>query len=341
MLKFGGDTVDLSVSQLLTRFENNYKIIVKEYKRSSSQLISIFTALIYTLSSNDYNKESMDDMHKLIKEKTGILSHYRGYDKFFISALLLTKFDNPKENFLKLIKYEDELKEGGFLRGTYAGLAAYILLSLSNGENIHTSIAKAKLIYDRMREKHFWLTGQDDYPLAVLLSLSEDNVDTITCKVENLFEMLHNAGFSKNNSLQFLSHILSFGSDSDEIKVQKCRDIFNYFKNKKIRIDNTNYGTVGLMALMYNNEYEMLDEVIEVIGCLKQLKEFRWTGKEILLLIASSIVTAKNITNYKEHEELLKANLGLTIEAIMAAQTAAMIASMSAVCAATAASASS
>lgn len=333
--------MDLSVNQLLTKFENTYKIIAKEYKWSSSQLINIFTALIYTLSSVDFSKELMDDMHKLIKEKTGVFSHYRSYDKFFITALLHTKFNNPEESFLKLIRYEDMLKEGGFSRGTYSGLAAYMLLTLSKDENIHISIKKAKLIYDTMRENHFWLTGQDDYPLVVLLSLSEDNVDTITDRVENLFEMLYNAGFSKNNSLQFLSHILSFGSDSNEIKVQKCQSIVNYFKNKKIRINNTHYGTVGLLALMFNNEFELLDEVIEVIDYLKQLKEFKWTGKEILFLIASSIITAKNIDKYKEQEELLKTNLGLTIQAIISAQTAAMVASISAVSAAAAASSSS
>lgn len=333
--------MDSSVNQLLDKFENNYKMIGKEYKWSSSQLINTFSALIYTLSGDDFNKEEMESMHSLIKETTGIFSHYRGYDKFFISALLLTKYDNPDESFLKLLKYEDKLKEGGFSRGTYSGLAAYTLLTLSKDENVNTYIRKAKLIYDRMREKHFWLTGQDDYPLAILLSLSEDNVDAITNRVENLFNMLHNAGFSKTNSLQFLSHILSFGSDSDEIKVQKCQDILDYFKNKKIRINNTNYGTIGLMALMFDKEYELLDEIIEVIDYLKQLKEFKWIGKEILLLIASSIVTAKNIDKYKEHEELLKTNLGLTIQAIIAAQTAAMVASISAISAATAASASS
>jgi hypothetical protein len=61
----------------------------------------------------------------------------------------------------------------------------------------------------------------------------------------------------------------------------------------------------------------------------------------MLLLIAASLITAKNIDNYKEHEELLKANLGITIQGIIAAQTAAMIASVSAITAAAAASASS
>jgi hypothetical protein len=226
-------------------------MLAKEYKWSSSQLISIFTSLIYSLSSVEFSKEVMDNMHKLAKEKTGIFSHYRSYDKFFISALLHTKFENPEESFLTLIKYEDELHVGGFSRGTYAGLAAYVLLTSNRDENIQIDIKKSKLIYDKMREKHFWLTGQDDYPLAVLLSFSDDNVDITTSKVEILYEMLHNAGFLKNNALQFLSHILSFGSDSNEVKVQKCQSIVNYFKNKKIRINPTHYGTIGLLALIF------------------------------------------------------------------------------------------
>lgn len=333
--------MDSSASKLLTKFENTYNIMAKEYKWSSSQLINIFTSLIYTLSNVEFDREVMDGMHRLMKESTSLLSHYRSYDKFFMSALLHTKFDNPEESFLKLIKYEDELKAEGFSRGTYSGLAGYILLTSTEGEDGLATIRKAKQVYDKMREKHFWLTGQDDYPLAVLLAVSDDSIDSITAKVEGLFEALHRAGFSKANSLQFLSHILSFGNDPEDVKVEKCQSIVNYFKNKKIRINSTHYGTVGLMALMFNNEYELLDEIVEAIEYLKQRKEFKWTGKEILMLIASSIITAKNIDKYKEHEELLKANLGLTIQGIIAAQTAAMVASISAGSAAAAAASSS
>lgn len=333
--------MDLSVNQQLTKFENIYKTMAKEYRWSSTQLINIFTALIYTLSNVEFDKEVMDKMHGLIKESTGIFSHYRSYDKFFMSALLHTKFDNPEESFIKLLKYEDDLKEAGFSRGTYAGLAGYILLTSCKNDDIGQTIRKARLIYDKMRERHFWLTGQDDYPLAVLLSSSEDNADTIADRVEALFVMLHNSGFSKTNNLQFLSHISSFGNDSNEIKVQKCHNVVNYFKTKKIRINSTHYGTMGLMALMFNNDYKLLDEILEVIEYLKEKREFKWIGREILLLIASSIVTSKNIEKFKEHEELLKTNLGLTVQAIIAAQTAAMIASISAVTAATAASSSS
>lgn len=326
------------LNQVFTKFQNIYKIMMKEYKWSSSQLINIFTSLIYALSDVEFDKGIMDDMQRLIKERTGVFSHYRSYDKFFISALLHTKFENPKESFLKLVNYEEELKVVGFTRGTYAGLAAYVLLSSGKDENIQMYIKKSKIIYDMMREKHFWLTGQDDYPLAVLLSFSDDNVDTIVNRVESLFIMLHNVGFYKTNSLQFLSHILSFGSDSNEVKIQKCQSIVNYFKNHKIRINTTHYGTIGLLSLIFNNDNELLGEIIEIIDCLKQTKEFRWVGKEVLLLIATSLVTAKNIDNYMEHEDLVKANLGITIQGIIAAQTAAMIASVSAISAATAAS---
>lgn len=329
------------VNQQLVKFENVYKTLAKEYRWSSSQLINVFTALIYALSDRHFDRLLMDKMHGLMRENTGVFSHYRSYDKFFMSALLHTKFDNPEESFLKLLKYEDELKEEGFSRSTYSGLASYILLTTVNSDAVPQTIRKAKQIYGRMRDKHFWLTGQDDYPLAVLLAASDDYIESIEEKVESLFEHLHKSGFSKTNSLQFLSHILSFGNDSIEVRVQKCQDVVNYFKTKKIRINSTHYGTVGLMALMFNEQYELLDEIIEVIDYLKNIKEFKWTGREILLLIASSIVTASSIEKYKEHEELLKTNLGITFQAIIAAQTAAMVASISAVTAATAASSSS
>lgn len=329
------------VNQQLAKFENIYKTLAREYRWSSSQLINIFTALIYTLSDKDFDRLLMDKMHGLMKENTGVFSHYRSYDKFFMSALLHTKFDNPEESFLRLLKYEDALKEEGFSRGTYSGLAAYILLTSVDSDAVPKTISKAKQIYGRMRERHFWLTGQDDYPLAVLLAASEEQAESIENKVEGLFQRLHSSGFSKTNSLQFLSHILSLGNDSMEASVQRCQSVVNFFKTKKIKINSTHYGTVGLIALMFNEQYELLEEIIKVIDYLKSTREFKWTGRDMLLLIASTIVTASSIENYKEHEELLKTSLGLTIQAVIAAQTAAMVASISAVTAAAAASSSS
>lgn len=333
--------MDDAVRMKMDKFENIYSILSKEYKWSSSQMINIFTSLIYTSSNVDFNKTKMDDILKFIKENTGTFSHHRGHDRFFISALLNTNFEAPMEAFKKLSMLEEQLKEGGFSRGTYSGFSAYLLLTSSQEGTTQFNIRKAKLIYDRIREKHFWLTGQDDYPLSVLLSFSEEDVDTIVNRIETLFDMLHRSGFSKSNSLQFLSHILSFGEGPVELKVQKCHSIVDYFKEKKIRINSTHYGTIGLIALIYDNKNEILDDIMEIIEHLKGQKNFKWTGRDVLLLIASALVMNKHVENYKEHSELLKTTLGISVQAIIAAQTAAMVASITAVSAAASAASSS
>jgi hypothetical protein len=327
--------------QKLKKFEDIYGVLSKEYKWSSTQLINSFTSLIYTISDADFNLSQFDEMQRYIKENTGIFSHYRGYDKFFTPALLATKFEAPKEMFLKLVDTEEKLHHEGFTKGTYAGLAAYALLTSCPHEDIDRIVKKTKVIYDKMKEKHFWLTGQDDYPLAVLLSLSEEDTLSLMDRIENLYHALNANGFAKSNNLQLLSHILSFSSDDVDTKVRKCVEIVNYFKEKKIKTYTNSYATIGLIALMFNECDDMLFEIFETYEYVKGLKGFKWLEKDILLLIASGIVTNKNIDSYKQNASLVETSFGISVQAIIAAQTAAVIAATSSAAAAAAASSSS
>jgi hypothetical protein len=96
-----------------------------------------------------------------------------------------------------------------------------------------------------------------------------------------------------------------------------------------------------LIALIYSSNNEILGEIIEITEHLKNQKGFKWTGKSILLIIASTLVMNRHIENYREHSELLNATLGISVQAIIAAQTAAMVASITAASAAASAASSS
>lgn len=329
------------IKQTLDNFDNIFNTLSKDFKWSSNQLINIFTALIYSINNCDYDKSIMLEMHSIIKDTTGTFSHYRGYDKFIIPAKLITKYDDPKDKLLKMFKYEDMLKEYGFSHSTYSALATYILLTTVANGGDELRIRKAKAVYDAMRQSHFWITGQDDYPLAFLLSASEDSAGSIVNEVDKLYDQLHLAGFTKGNTLQFLSHILSFSSKQKDEKVKECRYILDYFKNKKLKLYSSDYGILGLLALIYNNNNTLLDEIIEVYEYTKTLKGIKWSGKNVQVLIAASIITSKYIESFKDNSDLIETSLGISIQAIIAAQTAAMVASMTAVSAAAAASASS
>lgn len=159
--------------------------------------------------------------------------------------------------------------------------------------------------------------------------------------IESLYSALNMNGFTKSNNLQLLSHILSLSNDDTDTKVKKCTEIVDYLKGRKIKVYPDSYATIGIVSLMYSESANILSEIIETYEYVKSIKGFKWLGKDILLLIASAIITNKNIDSYKQNVSLVETSFGISLQAIIAAQTAAVIAATSSAAAAAAASSSS
>lgn len=312
-------------------------IIKREFKWSSDVYTRSFAALVYGMSDKEFDLDELKGLQQFMKNNTGVFSHYRSHEKFTIPALLITKLENPRVGFEYVLSYENRLKNAGFTKGPMLAIASYALLLTCNEEMVDIRINKAREIYKRMREKHYWLTGHDDYPLSVLISASEKDSHSIMEEIENYYSMLNKEGLSKSNGLQQLSHILTFSSERAENKVKKCMDVFRFFKDNKIGFYSRDYGVLGLIALAGGND-EMLWEVSEVYSYLLDESTFKWVTKEIKLLMACSLVCDKYIKNIKENNGILEASIGISIEALIAAQNAAIIATITSTSAAAASS---
>jgi len=316
-----------------------YDVIRTEFRWSSSMITSCFTALIYTLNNKEFDTPKFKELQNYIKENTKVFSHYRSYEIFSIASLLITKFENPEESFKNLLLYEDKLAAEGFSKGAHLAISAFTLMLTCSPLEINERIHKAREIYKKMKEKHFWLTGRDDYPLAALISSYDKDSDAIIDQIESCFNALHEEGFSKSNGLQQLSHILTFSTLPPEDKAKRCAAIRNYFKEHKIHVYSQDYGLMGLIALTGDVGEKMLEEIVEVYKYIKATRGYKWLGAQVNFLISCSIVCDSYIEDVKQSKGLIETSIGISIEAIIAAQTAAMIACIAAA-SATASSAS-
>lgn len=313
-----------------------YKRVNKDYKWKNSSNMNNLIALSYIMKGKEYSREDVDRVNDYIKKNTGPFSCYRQKSILF-SALLYLNYPDPEAKFDILLDYEQKLKEGGFRSYTYRPVTAYTLLLTSKASEIDQKIAKAYEVFIEMRKKHPWLTSGDDYPLSILLAGTTEPISSIIEKTEHLYDSLHEAGFSKSNGLQFLSHVLSLSQENDGAKAAKCWKLYQYFKENKLRIYSSNYGSLGLLTLLEDQSEKAARKVKEVSDYLGEDRNIRWLGKETLFLTATSLVTFLMLEGFKQGSELVQTNAFVTIEALMAAQNAALL---GATCAATAASAS-
>ncbi|MBU3144311.1 DUF4003 family protein [Clostridium sp. CF012] len=328
------------VKEKLDRLIDLFQQVSSEYKWEES-LTNHFTALTHTLNNRNFDKEKIEDVRAHIKKTTGVFSNYRGTSKIILSALLACQYDNPKYEFDKMLNYDKKMREEGFKNNMYLPIANYALLATCSEEMVETRINKAKEIYSEMKNNHPWLTGGDDYPLSILLANSDASVSSIIENIEECYKLLNENGFGKNNGLQFLSHILSFQKEENKVKVLRCKEIFDKLKENKMKVYSTGYAVIGFLAILGERGYEAVDQVIDVVKVLKSTKKYKWLTKETHLYTAAALVSDVYIQNIKGQKDLIQTAIGISIEALIAAQTVALIAAASSTAAIAGASTSS
>ena len=328
------------VKEKLDRLIEIFQEVSSGYKWEGS-LTNHFTALTYTLNNRVFDKEKVEDVRKHMKKTTGIFSNYRGTPKILLSALLTAKYDNPNQEFDRMLNYDKRMRDTGFKNNMYLPIANYALLASCSEEWVEIRINKALEIYKEMKKNHPWLTSGDDYPLSILLANSESSVSSIIENMEECYKLLGENGFHKNNGLQFLSHILGFRQEENKVKVERCKEIFDKLKDNKLKVYSSGYAIIGFLSILGERGYEAVDQVIEVVSILKSTKKYKWLTKETHLYTAAALVSDVFIENMKGRKDLIQTTIGISIEALIAAQTVAIIAAASSTAAAAGASASS
>lgn len=312
-----------------------YGQVNKDYRWKNSSSMNNLIALSHILKDKSYSRESIDRVNQYIKHNTSPFSCYRQKSILF-SALLVVNFPDPENKFNMLLDYEDKLKEIGFKSYTYRPVTAYTLL-LTGAKNPESRLTQAYAIFTEMRRNHPWLTSGDDYPLSILLAEGNKSVAVVMAEIEDIYRNLNESGFSKSNGLQFLSHVLSLSDENNRTKAERCKSLYDYFKSNKLRVYSANYGSLGLLSLLGDKSMRAAEQIKNVMTELSSDRSLKWLGRETLFLTATSLVCHVLLQDIKYRQELLHTNAFITIEALMAAQSAAML---GATCAVTASAAS-
>jgi hypothetical protein len=313
---------------------NEVQIKVKRYKEIYSELknnlrwkvsdsrILMMAASLYVTSSREFSIDRFNDLSDFIKSEVGMFSTLKGQTRFTIAAMLDTRFEIPKDHFSDfLVTYEKVIAEG-FSRGIFSYITAMVILSHEGDKQELASLSKT--VFKKMREEHFFLTGQSDYPLAVLLAQRNQNIDELITYVEDFYNKLDQEGFRKGNDLQSMSHILSLQEVADKNElISRCTSLYDALKAHGIRPKAMFYPQIALLSFLSDSKAQ-LPEVKEIWEALNEEKLFKW-HKDTNFMMAVTFFISDKI----EHSSVLETSLYTTIEALIQAQQAASIAAIS------------
>jgi hypothetical protein len=301
-----------------------YKDIYADLKKSLRWKVSdtrslMMIASLYVMNNKDFDDDRLEEVADHIKKEVGFFTTLNSHQRYIFAAMLYTRFQHPEEKVTDFIETYKALVDAGFSMGAYTYISAMVLI---NEEGCNEEIASLAMeVYKKMRKKHFFLTGQSDYPLAMLLAQRTQDTDKLIDHIEYFYEKLNQSGFYKGNDLQTMSHILSLVEDvnPDEL-VTRCTEIFDRLKEEGIRPKSMFYPQIAMLAFLTNGKDHILS-VKEIHDTLNS--DIRWQ-KDMNFMMAVTL----HLSDQIENSSLLQTNLSTTIEVLIQAQQSASVAAI-------------
>ncbi len=308
---------------------DSYKTLYAALKKQLKWKVSdpralMLVASMYIVNGKPFNMEHFIALSDAIKKKAGMFSALNSYQRFTAAAMLDVRFEEPEEKIDVLLSLYRQLTDGGFSRGTFTYLAALVMLGSDREEKAYQEKTERALeLYKGMRSRHFFLTSSSDYPLAVLLAERDEQVDDLMDHIEFFYRTLNEQGFRKGNDLQFLSHILSIDQQADAMElIERSKRVFDTLKEAGIRPRASYYPAIGLLSLLEDRTNVILT-ISELAGQLNDSKLFKW-HKDMNFIMSVNLLLSEKLAD----KNVLETGIYTTIEAIIQAQQAAVIAAV-------------
>jgi len=295
-------------------------------------------AIACALDNKQADCAAIKNCYKMLKEKTGVFSTFRGDLAIYI-ATMMSLAEQPEQRLTDTLYIYGLLKERKFHPSDYLVAAAYQIAAGTNNRGFERVADRSRNFYDAMKAYHSFYTGEDDYIFSVMLGLSDIDVSEGAERMERLYQSLK-PEFSNGNSVQALSQVLLLGGDSRETlsAVLHLRDML---RAEGIKLDKTYtlpaLGVLSLLTVDLDAVSRDMSEAKDTLRASKGFGAFSISSQE-LLLYAASLVSSVYADGIKSG--VLKAAVSKGITNLIVAEQAAMIAVAVSASAAASASAS-
>ena len=208
----------------------------------------------------------------IIKNNTSFVNSFRG-SMFAPSACLLSCAADPEAKMAQAAQNYKLLKE--FFPGSdQTVLAAMILTDMATPEHAREQAQRGKALYKMMKEKHRFLTGQEDSVFAVLLSFSEKGDEELIDEIEACFSRLK--GMAGQDHLQTVSQILALSDGSAEEKCARFQSLFD-----GVRASGMKYGkshelpVLAALSVCDAEPAQLVSEIAEANDFLASQKGYK------------------------------------------------------------------
>ncbi|MBR0357450.1 MAG: DUF4003 family protein [Clostridia bacterium] len=309
------------LSTLVRRFIEARDAIRAAFKMESEYIYPV-CAQIFLAADRPVEAEQLERCKALVKSTTGPFSNFRGNVRLPLLCMLAAG-DEPEARWERTQRCYALLKES-FFSSQYLALAALLLGDGAKEEDLPALAARGKGLYQRMKQEHPFLTGQEDSVFALLLAESPRSDDALIEDMEACYTLLDQR-FPKGDGLQTASHVLALSDDAPERKVERMLSLFDgieaaggkYGKDRQLPI-------LAALSLSDGSEEALVADMLELNGLLSQEKGYKGVfglDKRTRMMHAAMLLSLPD-----RQTDLVNAAAQQTTLAMIAAQQALMCA---------------
>jgi len=311
------------VEKVKKKLEETYSQVENAVGWSIDKRIILSIASYYVTTGKAFNGQRFLTVSDTIKDKSSWTSPLRSQAHYMLVAFLENKGQDPSEAVDAVLAKHDLLKEAGFKRSSHSYLTT--LLMSDYVEEQASEVTSAMALFNEMKKHHPFLTSADDYLYAMMLGKMEGNAVELADTMNRYYRELRKQGFYMGNELQWMSQVLTYkGTEYDENIVSRTVSIRDQLKATGVKVRMSHYVMVAFLAVLNVTDMQ-LQHVIETYNELSKMKLFKWY-KDMGLPVAIQLETKHMI----DQTESSSVQFLMTIEMVIQAQQAAMIATMAA-----------
>ena len=300
----------------------------------SHDLDYVISSMILTALDKEADVEIIKEARQILAGKVSMLSSFRETMEMTVATKMSvagdpeTYIDDVLEVFRKLL--------GKRVIEPYSMvLAAMAIVDMGRKNETDAIISKMHELMNAMTHKHPFLTDDNDIIFAVLLAMTDKDVDTIIKEMEECYVYLRKTVRVKadSNAIQGLCEIIML-SDGDYIaKCDKAVGLFDAFAERGAKYGSYyEFASLGALVPFDMDMNELVDTIIEVSGRLKPNRGFTsWSMSDRQRLMFAAMVVADVLPGNRDmaYEYAVKgAVVGNTVAEIVAEEMAAMAAVM-------------
>ena len=285
------DKVQAKVNLLV----ENRDLINKSFLLENS-LIKIVASSIYTENERKVDADVLKECRSILRKKQGVFSDFRSNNEIVVSAKMAQQSD-PEKFLDEIISAYKLLHEGKFFGSSYQVLAAINIVEAGRFSEVENIVSRTKALLKGMNKVHPFLTNDEDTCFAVLLAMTDKDMDTILDELEQNYKELKKSIAFHDNAVYSLAQVLTILEGESLDKVSKAVNIYNAFTEAGIKYGK-DYELASLGALLNAkmDPQQLVSETKEASDFLKSQKGFGSLdiGKTTRLMFAAMIVASQN-----------------------------------------------